>query len=495
MSVIFRADASSEIGAGHVMRCLALAECISLAGRKCYFLGHSRHYGDGLVKKILDAGHEIISLPDLDSATQDENADACIQALSGIDDVEYLIVDHYSLDYRWQGRMRACANKIMVIDDLADRRHDCDVLLDQSFLPGAEGRYDDLLPERCVKLLGPLFALLRREFWSGSRPAKRCRQDPADVPALLIMFGGADAHNLTARVVDVLISMKWQGAVDVVVGPLYACSEAFKSEVQRLPNARLHVSPNNIAHLMSSADLAVGSPGGSSWERCACALPSIVISQASNQEAIAVSLGEAGAHLYLGRSDDVECAAIASAIDVFVNNKIARDFMASNAARLCDGNGASRVVKRLFPSLLSVEKASLDDARLIYDWRNDPRVRQCSIDQTVLDFDRHVEWFRQKLSSSTSFFLIAKEEFGRPVACVRFDCAASSANISIYTDPGLTTRGYGSAALRAALVWLANEHPEITVTEADVLVNNQLSHRMFSGLGYLPQFTHYVRYQ
>lgn len=495
MSVIFRADASGEIGAGHVMRCLALAECIALTGRKCYFLGHSENYGDGLVKKILEAGHEIISLPELGPTTQDENAEACIQALNGIDDVEYLIVDHYSLDYRWQGRMRACAGKVMVIDDLADRRHDCDILLDQSFLPATAGRYDELLPEGCEKLLGPQFALLRQEFRLGKRPAKGCRQDAADAPVLLIMFGGADAHNLTAKVVSVLISMNWQGPVEVVVGPLYAYTEALKAEIKRLPDARLHVSPNNIAQLMRSADLALGSPGGSSWERCACSLPAIVISQASNQEAIAVSLAEAGAHLYLGRCDDVECAAIASAIDVFMNNKLARDFMAENAARLCDGNGASRVVRRLFPPRLSVHQASLDDARLIYDWRNDPRVRQCSIDQTVLDFDRHVAWFRQKLSSSTSFFLIAKEERGRPVACVRFDCAASSASISIYTDPEQTTRGYGSAALSAALDWLAKEHPEITVTEADVLVNNQLSHRMFSGLGYLPRFTHYVRHQ
>lgn len=502
MRILFRTDADAQIGTGHLMRCLALADVLRAEGADCGFLCRVAGLGV-LAAKITDAGHALLGLPEVaanDAGTElpqlahekwlpggwrnDVAASLC--KLEGQPVADWLIVDHYALDSRWEQAMRVAAARIMVIDDLADRQHDSDLLLDQNRVLGMETRYAGRLPERGKLLLGPKYALLRAEF--SRAVAASARRAVAESPRLLVMFGGADAQNLTLRTVKVLGRVGWKGAVDVVAGPLYPELESLKAAVAALPNARLHAPARDVAALMRGADLAVGSPGVASWERCVCSLPSLTIAQASNQEPIGEALAVGGAHWYLGRAETVSEANLEAALRVWQGNAFARQAMSAAAGVICDGQGVRRVVSHLLVTPLSIRPASHDEAELLFSWRNHERTRRQSLDSRPLELSSHIDWMEKTLKRTDVSLLVACR-VDVPVACVRFDYLENRARVSIYTDPNLQGRGFGLAALRTALDWLRHEKPEIAVVEADVLIGNDASHKLFTSAGFRSVWT------
>lgn len=505
MRILFRTDADTQIGTGHLMRCLALAEGLRAKGAECVFLCRGAGLGT-LAGKVSDAGHRLISLPE--GMACDEGADlpilaharwlpgnwqndaaACLERLAGEPRVDWLVVDHYALDHRWETAMRGATGRILAIDDLADREHDCDLLLDQNQVAGMDVRYDGLLPESCMKLLGPRFALLRPEFSLNAASAPE--RHSAQTPSLFVMFGGADAQNLTLRTVQVLVRIGWQGAMDVVAGPLYPELSALRAVLAELPNATLHAPARNVAALMRKADLAIGSPGVASWERCACALPSLTIAQADNQEPIGEALALSNAHWYLGRAESVSDADIEAALRAWLRNGLARQAMRAAAASVCDGRGVGRVIRLMESSALTIRAAQQGDAELLFAWRNDERTRRQSLDPRPLVLAAHREWFEKTLRrDDVSLLLACRNEV--PVACLRFDYCENHALISIYTDPELHGQGLGPAALAAAVAWLKAAGPAVTVLEADVLASNRASHRLFSSAGFVPVSTRYA---
>lgn len=504
MRFFFRTDANREIGSGHLMRCLALADALSMQGAECVFLCRLAGLGS-LADRIVAAGHELLLLPTHGTTVNSDDlactawlpggqagdATACLELLAGRQLADWLVVDHYALDHRWQRAMRDVTSRILVIDDLANRRHDCDLLVDQSLIDDLKTRYDDLVPPHCVRLLGPRYALLRNEF---SRVGESQERTGTDFPRVLVMFGGGDAQNLTLRVVEQFILIDWPGVVDVVAGPLYGQLEALKIAVSKLAHGQLHVSANNVAELMRGADLALGSPGVASWERCACALPSLTIAQADNQEGIGRKLGTVGASFYLGRAESVTDETLRAALSAWLANEPARTAMAKVAAAVCDGNGLLRVVEKLLRPTLSIRRVSNSDAALLFSWRNDERTRRHAGDPNPLILAEHLTWVEHTIVRSDVDLLLACHE-GAPVACVRFDRTENRALVSIYTNPNLQGAGFGVGALVAALDWLRTHHPEIDATEADVLAGNSASHALFTAVGYSPASTRYVRLQ
>lgn len=361
MRVLFRADANSEIGSGHLMRCLALARALRARGAECAFLARTEGLGS-LVARIHDEGCAFIPLLGADALGADVGdglahshwlpggyaADAarCAQALRDAVPADWLVVDHYALDHRWEATMACHARHVLAIDDLADRRHDCALLLDQNLIPDAVRRYDGLLDSSCECLLGPRFALLRDEFALDVSPPGPLREYGAE-GRLLVMFGGGDLANLTLAVAETLIAMDWREPVDFVAGPLYSYLDTLQEAVAQLPHARLHAPAWDVAALMKGARLAIGSPGVSSWERCACALPSITIAQADNQEPIGRAVSEAGAHIYLGRAGDADTSRLAAEIQALWSSPVRLREMSGIASAICDGHGAARVARRM----------------------------------------------------------------------------------------------------------------------------------------------------
>lgn len=362
--VAFRTDASLEIGTGHVMRCLTLAEVLRENDVECFFL--CRTHEGHLLDLIIKQGHSVIALPSVplfaNSAEEGEPAHANWLGAEWVDDTQqslhalaenpggpaadWLVVDHYALDARWEQVMRPACRRLMVIDDLADRPHDCDLLLDQS-LGRTQEAYAGLLPEAAITLIGPSYALLRPDF-SHLRSESLERRTVPRLERLLVTMGGVDKDNVTTRVLEALnqAALPENVTITVIMGP----HAPWLDEVSRQSAAmRWHtevlVGVADMARQMAGSDFAIGAGGTTTWERCSLGLPSITVVLAKNQIAIAQTLDEVGAAIAVYNPTDFKSAFDTLLADDNISAKLSR--MSQAAARVADGNGAIKVAERL----------------------------------------------------------------------------------------------------------------------------------------------------
>lgn len=324
MRAVFRVDSSTAIGSGHLMRCLTLTEQLRKEkNAEVHFI--SRDLDGNLHGKIREKGFILHVLPrhapDASlsgyatwlTVSQNVDAEETKAILREIGKVNCLVVDSYALDAVWERKMRPFADEIFVIDDLANREHDCDVLLDQNFYLDMEKRYLGLVPEKCKLLLGPRHALLREEFYKARRQLKN-RGDA--IKHILVFYGGSDLTNETMKAVRALVELSLpRVTADVIVGagnPHKTEVEAFCREYGFL---HYHEQVDNMAELMAKADLALGAGGATTWERCFLELPTIVTSVAANQKKIAEDCAAVGYITYLGRAETVTESQIVSALN------------------------------------------------------------------------------------------------------------------------------------------------------------------------------------
>ncbi len=320
LRVIFRTDASVQIGIGHVMRCLTLADALRKRGAECRFI--CREHEGNLLEQIRQRGFDAYGLPisseDIGpTGIHDENnsrpstwigsdwaADAAQTKVgAGETAVDWLIVDHYALDARWEKALRPMCRGLMVIDDLADRQHDCDLLLDQNYYCNQGQRYQGLLPEQCVTLLGPDYVLLRPEF-DEARHQLRVRD--GIIKRILIFFGGSDSTNQTEMALTALEQLNRRDiSVDVVVGLTNPNRHSIQILCDRLPYATYHCNVSNMAELILNAELGIGAGGSAMWERCYLGLPTITVVFADNQVRTTEDVAGLGAIEYLGWSDSL----------------------------------------------------------------------------------------------------------------------------------------------------------------------------------------------
>lgn len=351
MNIAFRVDAAPHIGLGHFMRCLALADAVGARGARTRFV--SRHLSPLLHEMLTARGHEL-SL--LDTAASDEqikdlpyshwlgtsqatDALATIEALSP-ERWDWAIVDHYALDARWETTVRAAARRILVIDDTADRRHECDVLLDQNLFADMATRYQGLAPERCRLLLGPHYALLRKEF-AFLREITGVRAD--GVKRILVLFGGVDARNETEKVIRAITLHREKAVdVDVVIGADHSARTQV-AELCAQYGFGFYVQASGVAELMARADLAVGATGSTSWERCCLGLPAVCITSGANEVPIAHGLAARGAIVDLGDGATVTPDTLSVILQRLICNPSEVMAMSVAARTLVDGRGVDRV--------------------------------------------------------------------------------------------------------------------------------------------------------
>lgn len=359
MTVLFRVDASLLMGSGHVMRCLTLANALKENGAVCEFI--CREHPGNLIGFIQSQGFQTLNLgePCTDisaysssqylqwlGATQECDASTCRRAL---DDHKYdwLIVDHYGIDYRWQELLGSHYKRLAVIDDLASRSHCCDVLLDQTY-----GRtmsdYQALVPQQCDILTGSQYALLRPDFLS-FRQASLERRKHAGLKRILISLGGVDSSNVTEQVLAGLcgISLPEDSEIVVVMGATAPCLNAVRRRASEMPwRTSVLVNISDMAGQMYAADLAIGAAGSSSWERCCLGLPTLMFVLADNQKFAASLLSSAGAVKVLA-SDESMAVQLSKSIELALYD---HDFLASmTAAASCvtDGTGTGKVANIL----------------------------------------------------------------------------------------------------------------------------------------------------
>lgn len=497
--IAFRTDASSQIGTGHFMRCLTLADGLIRRGAKIRFV--SRGLPVHLCNMLEQRSIDLTSLPittedktagDLQhshwlNCSQEQDAQATQEALSDRH-WDWLIVDHYALDARWEGKLRGRARHIMVIDDLADRQHDCDMLLDQNIYIEMQTRYSGMVPSGCALLLGPRYALLREEF----RTLRKCtRPRSGPVRNILVFFGGVDADNCTGQVIALLSEANLPGIrVDVVIGAQHPHAEQIKDACAVLGYG-CHVQTNRMAELMAASDLAIGAGGGSTWERCCLGLPSLVFCTADNQRQQLADAARCGL-LYLPDTNVGLKLGIQNHLLALMENGPLRECLSRNSMELVNGLGAERVIARLGINDIDIRQADVNDANALFQWRNHPSIRDVSQDQSEIEWHTHLRWLDAVLADSDRFLLIGHRG-QTPLGVVRFDKVGDTAELSIYAVPGIAERGVGQHLLHSAEMWLAENHPDILKIRAQVLSNNSRSHKMFFFAGYEIESTFYLK--
>lgn len=357
MKVVFRADASIQIGTGHVMRCLTLANVLHEQGAVCTFI--CREHAGHLIDHIRTQGHavHVLALSDIDEqgrqpfsslahsawldATQEQDIEACSPILEHLQP-DWLVVDHYALDAHWERALKDYCRHVLVIDDLADRPHECDVLLDQNLGSKVED-YQGLIPTKCMVLIGPEYALLRPEF-AALREYSLARRQRPQLKHLLITMGGVDAPNGTGQVLDALrLSCLSVGCrITVVMGSAAPHLAAVRAQAASLPWATdVCVDVRDMAHLMAESDLCIGAAGGTSWERCCLGLPTIMVVLADNQQANALALVDAGAAILVTQTGNGTDLPDALAAVIEVSGAIRR--MSDAACRVTSGVGRVHV--------------------------------------------------------------------------------------------------------------------------------------------------------
>ena len=366
MQVAFRADASLQIGTGHVMRCLTLADALRERGASCTFV--CRPHPGHLLAFIAQRGHQALSLPELqecaqpnhngtahghwlgtDWTTDAQDTQQALSAHTGGQPVDWLVVDHYELDARWEEALRPQAQSIMAIDDLADRPHACDLLLDQN-LGRTEADYGGLLKGNATTLVGPQYALLRPEFAALRSKSLARRQAKPQLQRLLVTMGGVDKDNATGQVLAALHSccLPSDLRVTVVMGPHAPWLAQVQTQASKMPwPTEVLVGVDNMAQLMANSDMAIGAAGTTSWERCCMGLPSFLLVLAENQLMVAYELEKTGAAKCVNLGGGVK--GISNEFSrLQMQNRKALLTMSINALEITSGLGAIKVAEKMF---------------------------------------------------------------------------------------------------------------------------------------------------
>lgn len=500
MKVAFRVDASLDIGTGHVMRCLTLADALRERGAQCLFIG--REHAGHMLEAIRRRGHEALALPccqpDDEQVTAHDTplsmrhaswlgvdwAKDALDTLSALrgELVDWLVVDHYALDARWEQRLRSACERLMVIDDLADRSHDCDLLLDQNLGREAEC-YAVLVPDACQILAGPDKALLRPQFVEQRSMALKRRGSQTQPEHLLVACGGVDKHNVTRHVLDILdrCALPATARVTVVMGSHAPWLEDVRLRAAQLPwPTEVKVDVADMAFLMAQCDWAIGAAGTTAWERCCMALPTVTIVLAENQRPGALALQAAGCAILIE-----SVAQLVGAIQqLFASDALRKAELV--CAATVDGLGAQRVVSRMVE--LSggtgvLRPLAPDDLARVLSWRNHPSNRQVMFNQEEITSDEHYRWF-ERARSDTSRRLFIFEEKGEPLGFVQFSGVKLGAAIDwgFYTAPE-APKGTGRKLGRCAIDQAFGEL-KVHKLCGQVLANNQASIDFHLSMGF-----------
>jgi len=371
LRIAFRTDASLQMGSGHVMRCLTLADALRAKGAQCHFI--SRAHPGHLLDLISQRGYRTNSLVapvhqaqaaiKIETAASlqpsqtpahaawlgcDWQADAAqtVAILASLQP-DWLVVDHYALEQRWESALQPHYKKLMVIDDLADRPHRCNLLLDQN-LGRQPQDYAGLVPTHCQVLTGPHYALLRPEF-SALRPySLQRRQAQTTIGKLLITMGGVDQDNATGQVLQALKTCALPQAcrISLVMGLTAPWLQNVRELAAQIPwPTEVVVNVNDMAQRMADSDLAIGAAGSTSWERCCLGVPTLMAVLAENQQPGAQAIEVAHAARLIGAVSDIATQLPLAVAELIESERQSRMSLAASA--VTDGRGVEKVLSAM----------------------------------------------------------------------------------------------------------------------------------------------------
>lgn len=363
MHVLFRVDAADHIGTGHLMRCLTLAKSLRAKGAEVLFVCRD-HVGErtavlrqhGFACQLLpapaggraDAGYEppVPAHAGWLGTDWQEDAEETAAIARQVQPLDLIVVDHYALEARWEARLRSHARRLMAIDDLADRRHATDLLLDQN-LGRLSADYRPLVPDDCRIMVGPDYALLRPDFARIRESVLARRKDTESSRDLLIFLGGGAVDAVLVQLLDLLEKSRVErlGSITLLRGRALSDAEKAGFYARRLPvPLRVVSAVDEMASLLAGADLAIGGGGVTSWERCVLGLPSLVVVIADNQKPAAAHLAKTGAVFAAMAPESLDIETLEAFIDMDLERYHS---ISSRAAAVCDGRGVERVIETM----------------------------------------------------------------------------------------------------------------------------------------------------
>jgi len=493
MKIVFRVDSSASMGIGHLMRCLTLAEALRERGAQIRFV--CREHTGNLIALLQQKAMPVTVLPapavnDTASGedyaawlgvTQAEDAEQTIKALNG-EKPDWLVVDHYGLEVEWEQRLRSHVIKLMVIDDLANRRHVCDVLLDQNYSLEGEQRYAGLVPVTCKLFLGPRYALLRPEY---AAYRKTLRVHAGQAKRVLVFFGGTDPQNMTGMSLEALSHPDLMHLeVDVVIGTNNPHHKTIEQQVLRRPHTTLHEPRPHLADLMVQADLALGAGGATTWERMCLGLPTVLVTIAENQCPAAEALATKQLILYAGNTSAVTAENLSKVVVKLASDVSQLNELSAQNQIMVDGLGAERIREVILPTntvQLRLRTACQEDVVTYFNWANDPEVRKNSIQTDPIPWSTHKEWFAKRLNDPNSHLYVL-DAAGLPVGQIRFDKEGNEARIDYSLDTLVRGRGWGARLVSLGSVLMQKVEPIRLL--AEVKADNEASRSVFLKLGF-----------
>lgn len=484
MRLVVRADAGAAIGGGHVMRCGVLCKVLAELG---WDITIAAREGTRRLASALDSLATGWLTLDGDLPTE-----PAAMKLAWPDGIDLLIVDHYEWSAELESACRGWARQIMVMDDMADRPRDADIILNTT--PGiVRTDYDGLIPETAKLLAGPAFALVSEAF-SRIRTMTPPTQHQKGRSAIFVNYGLSDPVNATTVALEAIESLDKDFSTQVVIGA--ACQHAESiAEVAARIGAVVRVNPpiDRIAQMMERATLAMGAAGTASWERCCLGLPAIISVTAENQKPNAEALADSGAASVLPHGKTLDRDAMANTLKHHLEDTKFNAEMAQRAALLCDGLGARRVAMALTPvhtvngAPITLRPAVISDGDIMLAWQQHPATRAHAINPEIPGREEHFSWLKAKLNDPACLFSLIEQDH-RPAGVLRLDQnGADSYVISILVAPDLHGQGIGRAALTLARQLI----PWATI-HAIVLPENKASHALFLSAGYVLHGDQYV---
>jgi len=492
MHIIFRVDSSSIIGTGHIIRCKTLAEALKKKGCDVSFI--SRNHNGNISKDLADNGFEVVLLPkpqdriveklnyvDWLGVSQKIDANETILAINS-KKIDLLIVDHYALDKEWEDMVSPYVHKLMVIDDLANRNHSCDIILDQNFSNDAQDKYKPLINNKCKTFFGPEYALLNSAYVNYKASIKYTKS----YDRIFIFMGGSDSENITNKLLNILKKDEFLHIeIDIVLGVNFTNKNKLINEASSRELTNIHFSQPHLADLMAHADIAIGAGGVTTWERMSMGLPSIVISVAENQNLICKELSEAHLITYLGKAKDFNEKIVSLSLSNILKDTKLLNNQSIRCKSLVDGLGTNRIVEFLLPTRkdrLNIRIANKNDALILFSMANEPKVRSNSINSDLIELKDHLNWFDATIESTSSIIYIYEAE-DIPIGQIRFETKEDGSYINYSLDVVARGRGLATDLLKKGIEIYNNTQPDQII--AIVKKENIPSLKAFAKLGFI----------
>lgn len=474
--LVIRTDADSEIGTGHLMRCIALAQAWKeREGSEVIFV--MNRPGAGIESRIRDMGFDLRTIDAKPGSSEDAKVTCTMYHELG---AQWCVVDGYQFSAHYQQQVHNSPASILFIDDYGHCDHYvADVVLNQNIY-AYKGLYPDFKTHVRL-LLGMKYALIRTEFLKYQNFQ---RIHAKNAKKILVTFGGSDPGNVTGAIVTMLKNVN---ITDIEVRVIAGVNNSNISQLHALirEDGRIRMIQNvqDMPDHMAWADIAICAGGSTVYECAFMGLPAIIYPIAKNQKPVVDEMSRIGSAIDGRTINILHANEGASALAGLLDSCDTRRELSEKMRALIDGKGAVRVVDALACHGLQFRLVQKSDCRQVFGWINDPDVRLQSFQQSPIPLEEHKNWFFSVFSNPNMVYYIALDKNDNPVGQARFDIDGQEAVISILLDNKYRGRSMGVDLIRQTTKKFFNENSVNTVT-AYVKCSNIISYNAFIRAGY-----------